>query len=733
MNPGDSIVWDPILPTQVLVLLVLCLGCLTFAVYWRVGRGLDMGERVSLLLLRLVGLGLICLLLWQPSISRPTPPPVRDLVTLVGVDTSKSMLQRDVRAATRLDAAKQMLIEAGICDSGGKLASSRLRLFTIGEESTWVTDSVLKLDAQAPTTRIHSAVQGALQSLSATEHAVGMVLFTDGHDFELVHPAKTASIAKNKRVPIYAIPLGNQGKVRDVSLHIVSYAPYCYAKQKARVSASLRVVGCEFETLRVQLLRQGVRVESRSVATTDQMEIPVDFEVTEQEVGQFEYEVRVDPVEQETDLLNNAAITYLNVIDQRLPILILEGAPYWDTTFLQRSLMRNDKFDVDALVEYAEGRVRPIRKEPKHGDLLLPETAAEFRKYDVVILGRSVERLMKRAQLDELHRYVEDLGGTVVFSRGPAFAGDLAKNELEPVLWGDLQKNRVKMSVARESQSLAPFRGLRDADGGLLELPESLFARTAQELRPLSGTLATAAGPEQSSPVPGLVHRRVGQGQVVSFGVEGLWHWAFNPKVDGPNSAFDRFWDQLVLWLQASRDFVPSKQYSFRPSTATLQLGDKIYFRLGMRDPDAKLRQLPFSVYRDNQEVARLSMMQRSGGAPGHLMAEYTPDKRGRYEVRAQFPDGTRQESRFMVTEEHLEETEVASDRGYLQRLCEGSGGRILEPSDLAKLIRQWGEEKLDAAPKRELIPVWDAAWVYYLIGLILGLDWYLRRRWGLC
>jgi uncharacterized circularly permuted ATP-grasp superfamily protein len=43
----------------------------------------------------------------------------------------------------------------------------------------------------------------------------------------------------------------------SVATRITSYSPYCYVKQKARVAASLRLIGCEFETLSVQLLRDG--------------------------------------------------------------------------------------------------------------------------------------------------------------------------------------------------------------------------------------------------------------------------------------------------------------------------------------------------------------------------------------------------------------------------------------------------------------------------------------------
>ena len=75
-----------------------------------------------------------------------------------------------------------------------------------------------------------------LNSLGASEGAKALILLTDGHDFELVNPAKTGLMAHSRQVPIYAVALGKQGKVRDVSVHITSYQPYCYVKQKARIS-----------------------------------------------------------------------------------------------------------------------------------------------------------------------------------------------------------------------------------------------------------------------------------------------------------------------------------------------------------------------------------------------------------------------------------------------------------------------------------------------------------------
>jgi hypothetical protein len=120
-------------------------------------------------------------------------------------------------------------------------------------------------------------------------------------------------------------------------------------------------------------------------------------------------------------------------------------------------------------------------------------------------------------------------------------------------------------------------------------------------------------------------------------------------------------------------------------------------------------------------------------GSASRMTAEFLPERVGRYRAVVNLPDGTTQESRFIVFTENLEETEVATDALYLRRLCESSGGRLLEPGELPRLLKELSSEKTDQTPKTIVRPVWNVAWFYYLAGLLFGLDWFLRRRWGLC
>jgi len=82
--------------------------------------------------------------------------------------------------------------------------------------------------------------------------------------------------------------------------------------------------------------------------------------------------------------------------------------------------------------------------------------------------------------------------------------------------------------------------------------------------------------------------------------------------------------------------------------------------------------------------------------------------------------------------DENHEPTEVATDVTYLKKLCESSGGRLLQPEELGNFVRQLSDERAEASPQTRLVSAWDRVWFFWVIGLCFAADWFLRRRWGL-
>ena len=440
---------------------------------------------------------------------------------------------------------------------------------------------------------------------------------------------------------------------------------------------------------------------------------------------------------------NNSAITYLNVTDQHIRALMLEGAPYWDTTFLRRSLFQNDKVDLDAIVQYTNNKARHLRKsditkdtpDPQEAKGLdIPSTQEAFDSYDVIILGKSVQRMLDAGGLKMLDSFVKDHGGTVIFSRGQAFEGELAAaNDLDPVTWSDSGGDDVQFEIARDGIMLSPFRVLAGQEGGVDSLPRLLAARAIADRKALSAMLAQARDVVTNTELPAIVHRRVGRGQVLSVAVDGLWKWSFNPKAAATNNAFDRFWDQLLIWLVAGGDTASGQQFTFRADTANVPLGAAIHFRLTCSDPKLAAKDAPVTVYYGDSQVARTTLTAASPDNLTHLTGDYTPEKAGRYRAVVSLPNGKEQETKWIVFEENLEEKEVAADVPYLRNLCEASGGKLLEPGDFAAFAKKSRNVESDVQPKVKYASLWDRVWVFYVICGTFGLDWYLRRKWGLC
>lgn len=703
--------------------------------YWTTAARLTPGQKFTLLGLRVLATLAVILLLLQPSRIEEIPRAKHNRAVLVAVDSSLSMTQPDEGGASRLDAARKLLRDNGFLGGVGS-EEVDIRLFQFDADASSITpEGVDTLQAEGETTRFHKSITSMAESVTDTD-IEAMVILSDGHDFELENSTRTAEVARRKRFPIFAIPFGSTGNVRDIAVRIDNYQPYAYVNQTTMVSGRLRLIGCEYETLTVQLLRNGKLVSTQNVTAGEEPEIPVAFSIKEPETGQFQYEIKAVITDKETDINNNNAFTYLNVIDEKIRVLILEGSPYWDTTFLQRSLYRNDKIELDAILAFAKNRARRIRNDNVRGQLPDPLKPEDYQQYDAIILGRSLNRLLDPDLLgSNLKQYVDSFGGTLIFARGRALDDDNdALAELEPVLYDSGGNSNVEMSITSSGRGVSAFEMLNDRLKTSDSLPALIAARRATESKTLAASLAEAEDPETGQKTPVITHRRYGKGQVLNINVAGLWKWSFNAGNDIENNIFDRFWDQLLVWMLSQSEVVPNQEYSFRSKSANLLLGEPMGFRLAVRKAESLLGLKPLRIFRDGKLVTELrwGAEDRTGTS---AKTRFTPEVTGHYEARVLLPNGEEMGQKFMVYEERPEMTEVTTDLAYLNRLCHLTGGSILDRDNLDQLSRTLAlhnQDEESGDPDIRLTPVWDKFPVFFSIVMLFGLDWMLRRRWGL-
>lgn len=727
---SSRLLLDPVLPVPLLAFIGLLIGAATLVVYLRDRRVIGTGRCLVLSLLRIMGLGGLFFILLNPQREVTEAPQKLDQTVIIAIDSSGSMHHSDDGAQTRLDVARQALDRSGLVQDGAATVPG-LELYTFDEDARPIDIADLAgLKAEGTDTRFHRSVGSLLNSKGSGEALVGIILISDGHDFELMNPARTALEARGRNSPIFALPLGSDKPVRDAAVRIASYQPYVFAGQHSRIDAALRLIGCEYEDFTLDLYREGERIARRQVSVGEELQRLESFQVLEETPGQYAYELRLSTVRDEIDLENNRATTFLNVSDKKINLLILEGSPYWDTNFTQRSLWGNDKFFVDTVVALAPGKVRTLRKDAALGALTIPETPEGFDAYDCILLGNHVDRLLNENARAALAAYVRDFGGNVVFMRGQPMDEEGPLSEIAPVEWGKVMDGFGEIEVDRAGRSIAPFE-LLNVHTGQRTLRPLLGVQEAL-IRPLATVLARSRIAGSSEPVPVMVHRRAGRGQVLAIASTGLWRTGFHGELPASSNLFDQFWDNIILWLIAGRTAAPGGDFSVMLSTANLAVDQTLHIRMTAADPEALPAGVPIEIYRigEREPIERIALS--PADPPTRLTASFTPKQAGIYQTDIALPSGEVERLRFAVFRDDRERTEVSADRQYLERLSNQSGGRLIEAGELKSLVT----ELLQGAPSEPLKrrePIWSIAILAWVIIGFFSADWLLRRRWGLC
>jgi len=89
--------------------------------------------------------------------------------------------------------------------------------------------------------------------------------------------------------------------------------------------------------------------------------------------------------------------------------------------------------------------------------------------------------------------------------------------------------------------------------------------------------------------------------------------------------------------------------------------------------------------------------------------------------------------ARFIVASHDLELENAVADPALMDDIATTTGGRLLAPEELPSLLEQLAESVGDLEERTETkLSLWDRWWVLLLFVALLGVEWYLRKRWGM-
>lgn len=741
--------WQPIVPPlQIIAAGAMLCACALLA-YARLFR-----ERPLLaggfLSLRLAFVAALAALLMGPSDAPPAGNAPQRTQLSVLLDCSESMLTQDCRGGTRWDYAAAQLREL---DRRAKLSDDfRVDLRRFDSELRPLPQSVLQLPAgQVATgrsTRLADAVLRTVSAIGAGETGAAVLVVSDGRDTEDAPVQGAANLARSKGVPIWTIAVGGSTSQADLAVLAVPMQEYLLPGEPGAILVKVYQAG--FHAVSTQLtLRHAGRAESFPVNLENKRVVELQLPVQQAEPGQYEYEVAIDPVEGEAETNNNRQVVFLDVHTRRIKVLILEGQPFWDSKFLAASLRKDDRIELTQITQVTRRKRETIVTRVESKLPPLPQTIEQWADYDVVILGKSLERLLSPARAAQLAEFVSDHGGHVILARGIPYdpdspAGQELKSVLapvEPVVWGTgvvTAPGLVLTPSGRGSQWFAPTKMGVNVEAALARLPG--LESAARIEREKSGTIVlarTAAAGGSSANAegqPALVRMNYGRGTVAAVLGDGLWRWSLlSPENRDLAGFYDTFWSNLVRWLSMGGEFPPGQQVSLSLSRTSVRLGDpmaaEVVYKhhppggvqpaLRLIEPDGRRSDVP---------------LQRLPGAAPRYRAELALEHIGIHELQLHAPGmlPAQQHTRFNVYDVDIERLETSANPMNLRILAEHTGGRFFEAERMSELADHLRRHRQAAIVPPRLEYVWDRWFVMCLLLSWIGAEWLLRRLAGL-
>jgi uncharacterized membrane protein len=730
------------LPWWVLVLLVGAIGAVAWGAYAESLVPITRRQRYTLTALR--GLTLLFLVACLLRPVRVMPPDTSsDAVVPVLVDTSRSMRLADVNGRPRIEAAREILKQHVTPALEGRFQSE---LWTFG-------DALVKADVGTLVTEGRgSDLSAALRTVRERyreRRIAGIIVISDGGD---TSSQDAAQAVEDGGTPVFTVGVGGPSVTPDLEVLEVAAGEAALTDSSVdlTVSAISRGLARPFQ---IRVLENGRPVDLRNV-TPAASDSPVRevFTVSPSRETATLYTVEIAAAPGELVAENNRRSVLVSPPGRKRRLLVVEGAPGFEHTFIKRALASDPGIEVDSVVRKGRNEQgdatyfvqAAASRAPHLADGFPPDRESLFH-YDAVIFANIEPDSLSRAQLDLAAAFVEERGGGVLVLGAKSFEQQglvgTALEEALPVNLNDRGSGVVRTS-ARTGQ---PYRlrltpeGLSHPAVRIGSSPEDTAKRWSQ-VPALAGTTALGA-PRPGAQVlavtdtndgvrPVLAAQRFGRGRSMVFAGEASWRWRM--QLPSTDRTHELFWRQVARWLASA---TPEQVSS--ASLAPILPGQTEHLSVEVRDK-------AFEPVRNANITMRVTM---PGGEVRDVKPTLLDAKTGRYTAPLRFEQpgvykivaDARRGSEVLGTSQQwvlagaadLELADPRLNEDVLRRVSRASGGRYLQAADLSRLPSLLSSAAADPPPPR-LQELWHNIWIFMAVVALLGAEWWLRRQWGL-
>lgn len=534
-----------------------------------------------------------------------------------------------------------------------------------------------------------------------------VVIATDGLYNQGSNPAY--SLPKFK-VPFYTIALGDTVVRKDLVISNVRHNRLAFLGNTFPLEVVINARQCGGERSLLTISNDSAVVFSKNISISGNnyhLKVPVFLDAKEK--GIQKYTIKLSELDNEISLSNNVRSIFIEVSESKQKILVLVNAPHPDISAFKSAIESNRNYEVEIQkAKTFSGSLSEYNLVVLHG---LPSVAN--KSTDII-------EKIKRAGASQLY----------IISNQTSIA--------------DFNALNTGLSITESNNKVNEVIPLLNANFSLFTLNDKT-SRLVSNFPPLTSPFGTYKSAANNY---ALMNQKIGSvptdNPLILFNVdnvtktgiiagEGIWRWKlFEFSDKGTHEVFNELMIKMVQYLS-----IREKKSSFRVNTKTnFNENEPLVF-------DAKL-------YNESDELINepdVNLVIKDGSGKSYPFAFSKTEKAytlnagtfpvGYYKYSATTKIGEQLYStggEFSISALKLETAVTVADHTWLQQIANETGGKLLYPSEINQLNELIGSRE-DIVPvtymQDKLKDLINLKWVFFLLVILLSLEWFLRKRSG--
>lgn len=679
-------------------LVLLCIGCgLLYAgvLYFKDKRLNELSKNwVKVLgVLRFLSVTILALLLLEPLFETTKSTSKKPVIAIIQDNSVSIVFNKD-----------SLFIKNEYLNSLNKLKlelSDKYEVASYGfDNKTYLTDS---LRFSGKETNISDAIN-QINSRYYNRNLGAIILATDGIYNQGNNPFYESKKLKN--IPIYSIALGDTTPQKDILIGNILNNRLAYKGNDFPAEIEVKASGFKGKKSLLKILKNNVVLAQREITfNNNENSSVVSFNIEAKSIGLQKYTATIEPLNGEHTLKNNSKSFYVDVLESKQKILLLANAPHPDIAQIKRAIESNKNYEVTSKI--------------------ITDFNNKTEAYSLIILHN----------LPSKNHSITSINNT--------------NTPLLFILGGQTNYqgfNSLKTGLTIPNvNSFSEAQGVINKNFTLFKFSENLKNKISK-FPPLSVPFSRDYKLSNSSEV--LAYQKIGftqtQYPLVAFDKqtnkkrgfivgEGIWKWKFFDYLENQNnSAFNELITQTVQYLAAKED----KSFFRVYSENIFKENETIFIEAEVYNKSYEL---------DNSSDVSITIKNETGSEFPFNFSKTS----NRYELKAGIlPAGNYsyvaktivngkeyvKTGEFTITELKAEQTNSIANHQLLFNLSDVTNGKMYFPNQLNELekdIKSRGDIVNIIYNKKEVNDLINLKWVFFILLLLLSLEWFSRKRNG--